>query len=353
MTTTDKAIEALRYYRDECSGAEPSLSVFHRMLDEALADSQRQQAEAGIWQDIDRKLSTMAPVEQVEPVSQGRANPGDETGGAVRRFGLDLSDGQGKIIPATNGAFVWYEDYLALWKRAQPVAGGVPEAWLIGMAETWEENAKEADAKGWHTEASAFNTYAKDARRAIRRAASPQPQQAAPASRTSAAMQELRAQVDAEQGLSDAEIAAAVRPLYQSDEAAALGLADDIATVRAVLTAADAAAPQAAQAQLADDLRRALEVIALGDSKNPPADAADELVALGIWRAESVAEARKEGLLAAQAQEPDRQQLCKELTRLADILRDCGRLVSPKGSAESVLRYAASVITEQGGTHHG
>jgi SOS-response transcriptional repressor LexA len=30
------ALAALRYYRDECSGAEPSLSVFHRMLDDAI-----------------------------------------------------------------------------------------------------------------------------------------------------------------------------------------------------------------------------------------------------------------------------------------------------------------------------
>lgn len=29
--------EALIYYRDECSGAEPSLSIFHRMLDAAVA----------------------------------------------------------------------------------------------------------------------------------------------------------------------------------------------------------------------------------------------------------------------------------------------------------------------------
>jgi hypothetical protein len=30
-------LAALLYYRDECSGAEPSLSVFQRMLDEAIA----------------------------------------------------------------------------------------------------------------------------------------------------------------------------------------------------------------------------------------------------------------------------------------------------------------------------
>ena len=37
-----------------------------------------------------------------------------------------------------------------------------------------------------------------------------------------------------------------------------------------------------------DRLRRALEVIAVGDSKNPIEDAADELVALGFWRKEAV-----------------------------------------------------------------
>lgn len=34
------AIKALLYYRDECSGAEPSISLFHQMLDEALLDAQ-------------------------------------------------------------------------------------------------------------------------------------------------------------------------------------------------------------------------------------------------------------------------------------------------------------------------
>ncbi len=31
-----KAVVALTYYRDECSGHEPSLSVFHQMLEEAI-----------------------------------------------------------------------------------------------------------------------------------------------------------------------------------------------------------------------------------------------------------------------------------------------------------------------------
>lgn len=41
-----------------------------------------------------------------------------------------------------------------------------------------------------------------------------------------------------------------------------------------------------------DALRHALEVIAVGDSKDPVIDAGDELVALGYWRGEAVAAMR-------------------------------------------------------------
>jgi hypothetical protein len=34
--TAKDAVAALRYYRDECSGGEPSISVFNRMVDEVL-----------------------------------------------------------------------------------------------------------------------------------------------------------------------------------------------------------------------------------------------------------------------------------------------------------------------------
>lgn len=47
----------------------------------------------------------------------GRTNAGDETGGAVQRFGFDISGSKPDIIPATNGAFVWYSDYLALHRK--------------------------------------------------------------------------------------------------------------------------------------------------------------------------------------------------------------------------------------------
>lgn len=47
----------------------------------------------------------------------GRTNAGDETGGSVQRFGFDISGSKPDIIPATNGAFVYYTDYLALHRR--------------------------------------------------------------------------------------------------------------------------------------------------------------------------------------------------------------------------------------------
>lgn len=41
-----KALAALRYYMHECSGAEPSISVFHRMAEEALEAAAPQPPEA-------------------------------------------------------------------------------------------------------------------------------------------------------------------------------------------------------------------------------------------------------------------------------------------------------------------
>ena len=37
-------LEALLYYRNNCTGAEPSLSVFHRMLDGAIAKATGEQS---------------------------------------------------------------------------------------------------------------------------------------------------------------------------------------------------------------------------------------------------------------------------------------------------------------------
>jgi len=61
----------------------------------------------------------------------GRTNSGDETGGTVQRFGFDLTGSKPDIIPATNGAFVYYDDYLALHRKlaAQPSAQGEAVAW--------------------------------------------------------------------------------------------------------------------------------------------------------------------------------------------------------------------------------
>lgn len=51
-----------------------------------------------------------------------------------------------------------------------------------------------------------------------------------------------------------------------------------------VALSAALSATQPAADERTDALRRALEIIAVGDSKNPQADAAEELIALGYWR---------------------------------------------------------------------
>ena len=60
---------------------------------------------------------------------EGRANAGDETNGSVKRFAFGLLGNTFEIIPATNGAYVWYYDYLKLVKQlaiAQPKAEAAP-----------------------------------------------------------------------------------------------------------------------------------------------------------------------------------------------------------------------------------
>lgn len=57
------------------------------------------------------------------------------------------------------------------------------------------------------------------------------------------------------QGISDEQIAAAVRPLYADDKAAIMGLADDIRTARAVLALQEADALAAIKAAQ-EDARR-------------------------------------------------------------------------------------------------
>lgn len=68
----------------------------------------------------------------------GRTNAGDETGGAVQRFGFDISGSKPDIIPATNGAFVHYSDYLALHRRLNaPPAQPEPSDSTGAMAAAW------------------------------------------------------------------------------------------------------------------------------------------------------------------------------------------------------------------------
>lgn len=50
----------------------------------------------------------------------GRTNEADETGGAVRRFGFDCTKTPPEIIPAANGAYVWFSDYAKLFAAARP-----------------------------------------------------------------------------------------------------------------------------------------------------------------------------------------------------------------------------------------
>lgn len=81
----------------------------------------------------------------------------------------------------------------------------------------------------------------------------------------------------------------------------AQGKADDaIAALRQALVA-----PQPEQVALdeRDALRRALEIIAVGDAQNPQAQAAEELIALGYWR--DIPEARSAAPIDGLGGNPD------------------------------------------------
>jgi hypothetical protein len=76
-----------------------------------------------------------AVLEAARPAdAHGRTNEADETGGTVRRFGFDCTKAPPDIIPATNGAYVWYRDYLKLFREQKVVAVGTaplpPFAWI-------------------------------------------------------------------------------------------------------------------------------------------------------------------------------------------------------------------------------
>ena len=82
--------------------------------------------KSGKWPSRVSNGDTAAPA-PVPAQGVGRTNPGDETGGAVERFGWQTFLGKSpKIVPATNGSFVWYSDYLKLWQSAQPEDGCAP-----------------------------------------------------------------------------------------------------------------------------------------------------------------------------------------------------------------------------------
>ena len=56
------------------------------------------------------------------------------------------------------------------------------------------------------------------------------------------------------------------------------------------------------------------------------------------------AEKAEEELAALRSAQPKAEPVAKDLVRLADIIRDCGRLVSTSGNAERTLRAAAELI---------
>jgi hypothetical protein len=88
----------------------------------------------------------------------GRTNAGDQTGGAVQRFGFDISGSKPDIIPATNGAFVYYSDYLALHKRLAAAPAG--------QAAAPEEKPTRADllaALKWYADGEHFTKADPDA----------------------------------------------------------------------------------------------------------------------------------------------------------------------------------------------
>lgn len=95
-----------------------------------------------------RPVLSQPAVTQPDPV--GRFNRGDETGGAVARFGFDCSGEKPEIVPATNGAFVYYSDYLKLFKQAaQPMSReGVTQAAQDVLA----ERQRQIEAEGYTLE---------------------------------------------------------------------------------------------------------------------------------------------------------------------------------------------------------
>jgi len=65
-------------------------------------------------------LQLSLAMKEIDLLKQGRTNQGDVTGGTVTRFGIDASKLPLEIIPATNGAYVWYSDYADLYALFHP-----------------------------------------------------------------------------------------------------------------------------------------------------------------------------------------------------------------------------------------
>lgn len=94
-----KALAALRYYMHECSGAEPGISVFHRMAEEALEAAAPQPPESNSAE-FDRIEA--APVQMPEPVGVLRVFEPHECAGVVCTEAT---------INATNLSHGWYTLY--------------------------------------------------------------------------------------------------------------------------------------------------------------------------------------------------------------------------------------------------
>jgi uncharacterized Zn finger protein (UPF0148 family) len=83
----------------------------------------------------------------------GKTNSGDETGGKIHRFGWLITGAKPEIIPATNGAYVWYSDYLELYRKLakQEQVEPVGEAYLCDRCLTPFDGAYECPSCGHHS----------------------------------------------------------------------------------------------------------------------------------------------------------------------------------------------------------
>ena len=64
---------------------------------------------------------------EVGQLMQGRTNRGDSTAGTVKRFGIDATKLPLDVIPATNGAFVWFSDYEQLHHENESIQAEIAQ----------------------------------------------------------------------------------------------------------------------------------------------------------------------------------------------------------------------------------